>query len=120
MSHKDRTITRLQRLLGAAVGVDPIEPPSTFYNLVTIGGVRARAHIGDGFITFGVRRVGFVDGRFDGGLVVVPVPKMERRRVLFAAWLMAVHAQAAEVQREDAIRSAAWLADIAARKRNEQ
>jgi hypothetical protein len=94
---KTRTITRLRRIVPEVEAVQ-IDSASNHYHLVTIGGVTARAHVGDGFLTFGVRRYRFVGREMDPGIVVVPVPKMSRHRGLIGEWLTTVHARAADLQ----------------------
>jgi hypothetical protein len=104
MNYEQRTIVRLLRHV-PGVTVEKVSPTS-MYHVVTINGVPARAMVGDGFLTFGVRHDGWCGGRYDSGLVVVPVRRMVRDRPMLSTWLTACHECAAEVQRESTERAA--------------
>ena len=107
MTYEQRTIARLLRAVPSITADRPT--PASYYHDVTIDGVKARAVIGDGFLTFGVRRATVVDFKWDTGLAVVPVRRMMRDPALLAAWLIAIHAQAVKVQRESAERHAEFF-----------
>ena len=99
--YQRRTITRLCRhVAGIEVEWERTEPAggSGYYTVVVFSGVRARAHIADGFITFKVRQAVYCPSSADPGTAVVPVRKMMRRKDLLAAWFGELHRQAAKLR----------------------
>ena len=107
MTYEQRTIRRLLRHVSGVTIKKPT--PTSYYHDVTIGGVTVRALVGDGFLTFGVRRASHVERKWDTGLAVVCVPKIQRDRALLRMWLAALHECAAKVQRESAERQAEFF-----------
>lgn len=111
--YQQRTVTRLLRHVEGVTVEKPT--PTSMHYVVTINGVPARAMVGDGFLTFGVRpdRVlcsrGWLERAFDGGIDVVSVRKMERDRTALTSRLLAVHSVASAYQWESAERAANYF-----------